>query len=348
MPNIFDQDLPGEEVTVAEPEEAEEQPEEAEEEETEAEEAPEESESDETEEEGEETEEKEEEEAETGQFKLKIDGEEVEKSREEVIRLAQKGFAADKRFEEAAALRKEAEAAIAKSKDADELAEQVTYFRDRMVEDPIGTARQLLMAATDDNGKPLYDEEQLFNALYQYTENMFAEMLHQKENPDARRARYREEEAKRLRHESETARQRLAEIEQTKEEQALEQEMQKETTEALESAGLPIDEDTIEEVARVLVAADEAKKDLTPTQAVEIVKQRILDRRRRALDGLTYEEIKANEKLLKEIRQKDLQELKSKKHREAGATKTRPTRRKAHKAKAFHEIFEDPFEGGPV
>lgn len=271
---------------------------------------------------------------------LKIDGEEIEKPISEVVKIAQKNIAADKRLQEASVKLKEL---AKKEEELEALEGDIVYFRDSVLRDPIKVVRDMLLASGQ------YDEEQVFNALYSYTQNTFKQLVEEAKNPDKRKANWTKEQLEKIRQENESLRKSQQEKQEQAEIERLHEEIMSETRSALEKASLPTDEETMAEVVEILIAADDAGEDLTPTQAVSILKDRIVEKRKQLLSGLTYDDLKKYPELLSKIRTEDLEEL-EKRSKAGGAkrgTKRTPSatkpKRRAKSGKRLSDIF-DPFE----
>lgn len=280
--------------------------------------------------EGEEEESEEEEETEPATFTLKVSGEEVEKSEEEVIALAQKGLDADQKYRDAAEKREEAEGLFREAK---------AYY-DYTKTQPIEVARQLLLG---DGAKPEEVDKLIFEYLQAELPHYYT-LVHGKEEEKA--ALQRERELEELRREKQ---QRDAESAQSQRQKAQDS-LNTEITEALTVAELEPTADIRLKVAEKIVNAGEAGENLTIEDAVLMVKR---EEETRALPDMSIEDLRKKYPKIVEAVESDLKKKLRESSTKPGAMRrsggkpkpsTKPARRASKREpKPFDEQLDDPF-----
>ena len=176
--------------------------------------------------------------AEIRKLKLKVDQNEVEMSEAEVIALAQKGQGAEKRFQEAAQMRKEAEAVVRFLK-----------------ENPREAMKQFGIDVRK------FSEDVLMEHL---TEQSMSPEQKKQRDTEAELNKYRE------RDKAETERQHKEAV--TKQEQELVQHYTKTFTEALEASGLPKTNETVARMARYQQQASRKGYEVPPADLAKLVR----------------------------------------------------------------------------
>lgn len=180
-------------------------------------------------------------------YKIKVDGEEVELSKEEMVRYAQMGKAGQKRMAEAAQIKKEAA----------ELIDMLRSDPEAILADPaiLGSSDEVIKFAQKILAKQLEEEQKS-------PEIREKEQL-QKEVEELRK-QMKEESERKQRDEYE----RLVAQEETK--------LQNEINEAIDSSGLPASPFVLKRISDVLIMAAENNKDISPKQAMSIVKKEMM------------------------------------------------------------------------
>lgn len=180
----------------------------------------------------------------TQKFVVTIDGVDEELTQDELIKYAQKSKAADKRFQESAQIKKEAAELIRMLRDSPErvLADPAILGSDEKV---IELAQKILAKKIEEESKPqaVREKERL-----------------EKELQELREANKRNEE-ERKRQEYETM------VKQH--ESQLEEQIQ----DAMESSGLPKSPYVLKRLADVMISSLEYDKEISPKQAMNIVKR---------------------------------------------------------------------------
>jgi hypothetical protein len=177
-------------------------------------------------------------------YKIKVDGEEVELSREEMVKYAQMGRSGQKKMQEAAQVRQE----------AIKLVEMLKANPEKVLADPaiLGSddavlkfAQKILANRMEEESKDpaLRDKERLEKEL------------------ESLRAEKKQEEEKRKQDDY----QRMVQEEETALEEGI--------TQAFESSGLPKSPFVLKRLADVLISGAEAGKKVTPQMAMNIVKR---------------------------------------------------------------------------
>jgi predicted DNA binding CopG/RHH family protein len=276
----------------------------------------------------------------TDGYILKVDGEEITKTRDEMVVLAQKGLAADKRMEIAAEGIKALKEAQLIQEESENLKNDVEWVRNQLLNDPIKLTESLLL-------KSGYTPQQVFQEMYPYLEKKFAYYFETKENPEKHTATLVEQENQRLKQEAEQYKLMLQQKTTQDQRGALEERMQAETIAALKEYDLPPDEDSIFEVSQIILAhEEETGKELTAQRAVNMLKDKLEEKRANSLKSLRYEDLAKDEEILKRIREADLEALKNRKgamgatpKKKAGMSVTKPRKLRHKEPKTFSEIF---------
>jgi hypothetical protein len=216
-------------------------------------------------------------------LKLKVDGKEIEMPKEKVLAQAQRGLAADKRFEEASKLRKEADELLssAKQKEFVKLAEKAGMSR---IE-----AREALEAAL----VSLYEEEALS-----------PEQKAQRER-DAKLADYEAKEKSRKESEEKEAI--------TKEEQKFMQKIEHELIDALEKSVLPVNPLYGKLASNYLAAGYAQGVELSPSDAVKLVEADQIELVKHVLGSLPIDRLETfvGPKVLKQLREQSVAKVKA-------------------------------------
>lgn len=224
--------------------------------------------------------------AEAPKFKKKIKVKEVEREldEDELAVWAQKGFASSQAFQEAAKLKKEAEAALAKYDDPME------YFKSMSAKD----AAKVREAA----------EKFLFEKLQE-------EAL----TPEQKRLRELEEENKRYKETEKQKAEREAQEERSRIESKYTEDYDRKITEALNSANIPKNPAAIRRVAQHMLNALEAGVDLDPRDAIEYAKQDFMGEIKELLSALDENSLLSfmGDDIAGKIRKADLARVKASK-----------------------------------
>lgn len=180
-------------------------------------------------------------------YKIKVDGEEVEMSLEEITKFAQLGKAGQKRMAEAAQIKKE----------AGELIDLLRSDPEAVLSDPaiLGSSEEVIKFAQKILARQLEDE-------MKSPEVREKEQL-QKEVEALRKQMKEESEAK-----SKAEYERLVAQEEEK--------LQSEINEAIDSSGLPASPFVLKRISDVLIMAAENDKQISPKQAMNIVKKEMM------------------------------------------------------------------------
>jgi hypothetical protein len=180
----------------------------------------------------------------TKMYKLVVDGEEEEVTEAQLVTMAQKAKGADKKFSESAQIRKEAAQLVKMLKDDPEA----------ILADPaiLGSHEKVLELAQKILARKIEDEQK---------------------SPEVLRAEKAEKELEQYRKEKkdeEDARQ-ASEYEKMVKEQEVQ--MEEQITEAIGASGLPKSPHILKRLTDVLISAHEGKREITPKQAMNIVKR---------------------------------------------------------------------------
>lgn len=177
-------------------------------------------------------------------YKIKVDGEELELSREEMIKYAQVGRAGQKRMAEAAQIKKE----------AIDLIDMLRSDPEAILSDPaiLGSREEVIKFA----------QKILSN---QMEEEMKSPEVREKEQLQ------KEVEALRKQMKDEAESKSKAEYERLVAQE--EQKLQSEIEEAIDSSGLPASPFVLKRISDVLIMAAENNKQISPKQAMNIVKK---------------------------------------------------------------------------
>ena len=219
-----------------------------------------------------------------GTYKMKVDGEEIELSREEVIKYAQMGKAGQKRMAEASQIKKEAQQLVQMLRDNPEavLADPAILGSDEKV---IELAQKILSRALENEQKS--PETKQKEALEKELEDLRRKVKDDEERKSA-------EEYERMVSEQES-------------------QLEEQITEAIETSGLPKSPFVLKRLADVLLAAAENDKDVSPKQAMNIVKREMQKDLREYIEALqddALEEVVSADKI-KKLRQRQLAKLKA-------------------------------------
>jgi len=177
-------------------------------------------------------------------YKIKVDGEELELSREEMIRYAQQGRAGQKRMAEAAQIKKE----------AIDLIDMLRSDPESILSDPA------ILGSKDEVIK--FAQKILAN---QMEEEMKSPEMREKEQLQ------KEVEALRKQMKDEAESKSKAEYERLVAQE--EEKLQNEINDAIDSSGLPASPFVLKRISDVLIMAAENNKQISPKQAMNIVKK---------------------------------------------------------------------------
>lgn len=219
----------------------------------------------------------------TQKYKLVVDGVEEELSQEELVKYAQKAKAADKRFQESAQIKKEAAELIQMLRDNPErvLADPAILGNNEKV---LEFAQRILQKQMEESQKPQAVREK--EALERELEQLRADV--KKREDDRQKDEY----------------DRLVKQHETQ----LEEQIQ----DAMETSGLPKSPYVLKKLADVMISSMEFQKEITPKQAMAIVKREMQKEMREHFD-LTPED--ALEELLgdnlKRIRKRQVAKIKA-------------------------------------
>lgn len=216
-------------------------------------------------------------------YTIKVDGQVLELSKEEMVKYAQLGKAGQARMEEAARIKQEAQ----------QLVDMLRKDPAAVLADPfiLGSEDKVIELAQKILSKKLEDEQK---------------------SPEAK-------EKERLERELEDLRRKVKEDEEKRQAdeyermiQQQEAQLEEQITEALDSSGLPKSPFVLKRLADVMLAAAENDKDISPKQALNIVKREMQKDVREYIEALqedALEEFISAEKV-KKLRQRQLAKLK--------------------------------------
>jgi hypothetical protein len=227
-----------------------------------------------------------------GKYKVKVDGEEVELSQDELIKYAQLGKAGQKRMAEAAQIKK----------DAQELVRMLRENPESVLADPavLGSDEEVVKLAQKILSRKLEDEQK---------------------SPELREKERLEKELEQLRKEAKEREERQQTEEYERLVQQQEAQIEEQITEALETSGMPKSPFILKRLADVMLAAAENEKDISPKQAMNIVKREMQKDLREYIEAMqedALEEIVSAEKV-KKLRQRQLSKLKAEQAKAAPA-----------------------------
>lgn len=180
----------------------------------------------------------------TQKYKLVIDGQEEELTQEQLVAYAQKAKASDKRFQESAQIRKEAL----------ELVQMLRTSPERVLADP---------AILGSNEKVVEFAKQILAK--QMEESQKPETVRQKEKAERELQELRDQ----IKKEAEERKQTEYETMVKQHEAQLEDQIQ----DAMEQSGLPKSPYVLKRLADVMISSLEYDKEITPKQAMNIVKR---------------------------------------------------------------------------
>lgn len=235
-------------------------------------------------------------------YRIKVDGEEVELTRDEMIRYAQLGKAGQKRMAEAAQIKKEAmELVMLLKQDPEAVLSDPAILGSR--EEVVKFAQKILAKQLEEESKSpeVREKERLERELEELRRQM------------------REQEEQRQREEYE----RLVAQEEAR--------LDKEVTEAIESSGLPKSPFVLKRMVDVLITAAENGKDISPKQAINIVRKEMMRDLKEFFGGTPedlIEELIGSDRI-KAIRKKQLAKIKSENVVPPSPNSVKPTVQKA-------------------
>lgn len=217
-------------------------------------------------------------------FAIKVDGEVLELSKEEMVKYAQLGKAGQSRMEEAARIKQEAL----------QLVQMLRTDPESVLADPyiLGSEDKVIELAQKILSRKLEDEQKSPEAKEK-------EKL-ERELEDLRR-KVKDDEEKRQASEYE----RLI--------QQQEAQLEEQITDALETSGLPKSPFVLKRLADVMLAAAENEKDISPKQALNIVKREMQKDVQEYMNALGEDELETyiSEEKVKKLRQRQLAKVKA-------------------------------------
>jgi hypothetical protein len=243
-------------------------------------------------------------------YKIKVDGEELELSRDEMIKYAQQGRAGQKRMAEAAQIKKE----------AIDLVEMLRSDPEAILSDPaiLGSRDEVIKFAQRILANQMEEEMK--------SPEVREKEAAQKELEDLRKKIKDQEEAN-----SKAEYDRLVAQEEEK--------LQNEINEAIDSSGLPASPFVLKRISDVLIMAAENNKNISPKQAMNIVKkemQKDISEYIKLSPDEALEELMGGERI-KSLRKKQLSKVKA----QAEQTKT-PSVNSQLKPVQRQELSEKP------
>lgn len=177
-------------------------------------------------------------------YKLVIDGVEEEVNETELVKMAQKSKAADKKFSESAQIRKEAA----------QLVKMLREDPEAVLADPaiLGSSDKVLELAQKILARKIEDEQK---------------------SPEVLRAEKAERELEQYRKEKKDSEERRQQEEYERMISEQEVQLEEQISEAISASGLPKSPILLKRMADVMISAAENDKDISPKQAMNIVKR---------------------------------------------------------------------------
>ena len=180
----------------------------------------------------------------TKMYKIVVDGQEEEVSEADLVKMAQMGKSGQKRMQEAAQIRKE----------AIQLVKMLKEDPESVLADPaiLGSSDKVLELAQKILAKKIEDEQK---------------------SPEILRAEKAERELEMLRKQQKEAQEAKDRTEYEAFVKEQEAQLEEQITEAISNSGLPKSPFVLKRIADVMISAAENDKDITPKQAMNIVKR---------------------------------------------------------------------------
>lgn len=180
-------------------------------------------------------------------YKIKVDGEEVELSRDEMIKYAQLGRAGQKRMAEAAQIKKEAA----------ELIDLLRSDPEAILSDPA------ILGSRDE--------------VVKFAQKILAQQLEEEQkSPEIREKEALQKEVEQLRKQMKEESERKQQEEYERLVAQEEAKLQNEINDAIESSGLPASPFVLKRISDVLIMAAENNKEISAKQAMSIVKKEMM------------------------------------------------------------------------
>lgn len=217
-------------------------------------------------------------------FTIKVDGQVLELSKDEMVKYAQLGKAGQARMEEAARIKTEAMQLVKMLRDNPEAVLADPYV--------LGSEEKVIELAQKILSKKMEDEQK---------------------SPEAREKERLEKELEELRQKVKQDEEQRQAAEYERMVQQQEAQLEEQITEALETSGLPKSPFVLKRLADVMIAAAENEKDISPKQALNIVKREMQKDIREYIDALqedALEEFISAEKV-KKLRNRQIAKLKA-------------------------------------
>jgi hypothetical protein len=217
-------------------------------------------------------------------YKIKVDGEDIELSRDELVKYAQMGRAGQKKMQEAAQVRQE----------AIHLVEMLRSNPRAVLSDPA----------------ILGSEEAVLKFAQEILANKFEE---EQKDPSVLRAEKAEKELEELRKEKKTSEERRQQEEYQRMVQQEEAQLENQITDAFESSGLPKSPFVLKRLADVMISAAESDKNITPKMALNIVKREMQKDLKEYFDMTPEDALEEllNADKVKNLRKRQLSKLKA-------------------------------------
>lgn len=217
-------------------------------------------------------------------FNIKVDGQVLELTKEEMVKYAQLGKAGQARMEEAARVKQEAL----------QLVKMLRENPEDVLADPyiLGSQEKVIELAQKILSKKLEDEQK---------------------SPEAKEKEQLQKELEELRRKDKEREEKLKADEYERLVQQQEQQLETQITEAFESSGIPRSPFVLKRLADVMISAAENNKDISPKQALNMVKKEMQNDIREYIEALqedALEEFISAEKI-KKLRQRQLAKAKA-------------------------------------
>lgn len=229
-------------------------------------------------------------------YTITVDGEEMQVTMDELLKSVQTAKASGKRFQEAASMRKEAEAAR----------QELAALEEQLLRNPLEAMKK--KGVPEQSIKKHYED--VLYQMYQYDQLSDEEKAARQEKASQeQRIREYEEKLKELEQMKQEKQQSQFQADVAKEEEALTSQF----LEALDSSSVPSTPEAIQWMANYMVASIEAGNEVDLTTAAAIYKQSTSKSLRSQIESLNEDQLLEliGEKKLNKLRSKEIQKVKS-------------------------------------